>query len=143
MNARERVQLWNWINEYTVTCGGNPSDTRYARERREEAVARIEQTVEEIVARIAGEVRTQAADTVRHLSHEDGLGMGSQRIEGAILAGAAIDHDWQPKAFGPIPSTTIYACQKCCVVRRADNQNKPCKGVVKVGLRDDSEESSP
>lgn len=27
----------------------------------------------------------QAAEVVKHLSHEDGLGMGSQRIESAIL----------------------------------------------------------
>lgn len=53
MNARERTQLWNWINEYVVTCGGDPSDTRYARKRRQEAVAQVEQTIQEIEDRVA------------------------------------------------------------------------------------------
>lgn len=52
MNARERLQLWNWVNEYVVTCGGDPSDLRYARKRREEAVVQVEQTVHEIVERL-------------------------------------------------------------------------------------------
>lgn len=53
MNARERLQLWNWINEYVVTCGGDPQDTRYARKRRQEAVAQVEQTIQEIEDRVA------------------------------------------------------------------------------------------
>jgi len=55
MNARERLQLWNWIREYVVACGGDPSDLRYARKRREEAGARIEQTVGEILERLRTE----------------------------------------------------------------------------------------
>lgn len=31
-------------------------------------------------------MREACADCVKHLSHEDGLGMGSQRLEGAIRA---------------------------------------------------------
>jgi hypothetical protein len=33
----------------------------------------------------AKQMRALAADVVKHLSHEDGWGMGSQRIEQAIL----------------------------------------------------------
>lgn len=50
INARERLQLWNWINEYVVACGGDPSDATISN-RRMEAVSRIEGTVFEIADR--------------------------------------------------------------------------------------------
>lgn len=50
INAREQLQLWNWINEYVVACGGDPSDKTVSN-RRMEAVARIDQTVFEIADR--------------------------------------------------------------------------------------------
>lgn len=37
-------------------------------------------------------------------------------------------HHWI-KAFN------LVCCRDCGIVRRADDQNKPCKGVVKVTLR--------
>jgi len=50
INASEQLQLWNWINEYVVACGGDTSDKTVSN-RRMEAVARIEQTVFEIADR--------------------------------------------------------------------------------------------
>lgn len=50
VNARERLQLWNWINEYVVACGGDPS-SRTISSRRMDAVARVEETVFEIADR--------------------------------------------------------------------------------------------
>lgn len=29
----------------------------------------------------------------------------------------------------------LECCRRCGIVRRADRQNKPCKGAVKVGPR--------
>lgn len=29
------------------------------------------------------------------------------------------------------------SCKKCGIIRRADNQNKPCKGVCKIALREE------
>ena len=138
MNSREKVQLWNWINEYVVTCGGDPSDTRHARKRREAAVVQIEQTVQEIVDRCSEEMRGKAAEAVKHLSHEDGVGMGSQRIEGAILSlptEESGEHDWLLREWSYSHGTQIQVCRKCGIVRRADDGNKPCRGKVKVEIR--------
>lgn len=33
----------------------------------------------------------------------------------------------------------LVCCRDCGFVRRADDKNKPCKGVVKVGLREDAD----
>lgn len=41
---------------------------------------------EDAYRRGAEAMREACADCVKHLSHEDGLGMGSQRLEGAIRA---------------------------------------------------------
>lgn len=30
----------------------------------------------------------------------------------------------------------LTCCKKCGIVQRADGKNKPCKGIVKVELRD-------
>src|SRR5882724_5039688 len=38
-------------------------------------------------------------------------------------------HHWI-KAFG------MTCCRDCGMVRRADDQNKPCRGIIGVGLRD-------
>ena len=37
-------------------------------------------------------------------------------------------HDWFQR-FG------LTCCKRCGVVQRADGQNKPCPGPVRVGLR--------
>ena len=42
------------------------------------------------------------------------------------------EHDWfVPKFIG------YECCRKCGVVKRADGQNKPCRGRVVIGLRDE------
>lgn len=41
-------------------------------------------------------------------------------------------HDWfVPKFIG------YECCRKCGYVRRADDKNKPCRGVVTVSVRDE------
>jgi hypothetical protein len=44
-------------------------------------------------------------------------------------------HHWI-EAFG------LTCCRDCGIVRRADDKNKPCRGVVKVGLRANPGEGS-
>ncbi len=34
-----------------------------------------------------------------------------------------------------ISAFKLTCCRDCGIVRRADDQNKPCRGVVRVGLR--------
>ena len=41
---------------------------------------------------------------------------------------AKIEHEW-------FEWRGLTCCKKCGIVRRADDKNKPCKGVVKVGPR--------
>lgn len=48
------------------------------------------------------------------------------RALAALEAGGG--HDWHER-FG------LTCCLKCGVVRRADGKNKPCPGIVRVGLR--------
>lgn len=39
-------------------------------------------------------------------------------------------HDWfKPQFVG------YECCRKCGIIRRADDKNKPCKGIVRVALR--------
>ena len=46
------------------------------------------------------------------------------------------EHDWFLREWAySHPDSHIYVCRKCGIVRRADDKNKPCPGVVKVGLR--------
>lgn len=42
-----------------------------------------------------------------------------------------IEHDW----FKPYTDRMWQSCRLCGIVRRADDNNKPCKGVVRVALR--------
>lgn len=67
MNTRERLQLWNWINEYVVACGGDPSDAT-VNERRMGAVVRIEATVTEVLNRLL----TEAFPPIRVVVRRDG-----------------------------------------------------------------------
>lgn len=43
------------------------------------------------------------------------------------------EHDWHEYDW---PKKKFSACKKCGFIKRADGKNKPCKGVVKVGLRE-------
>lgn len=45
-------------------------------------------------------------------------------------------HDWKWW-----PNFGFNACTRCGIVRRADGKNRPCRGIVKVGLRENG--SSP
>jgi chromosome segregation ATPase len=83
-------------DELLVRVEDQGAELRATREAYNEA--RAELTRERIGIRPIDEVRSDAyrrgaeamreacADCVKHLSHEDGLGMGSQRLEGAIRA---------------------------------------------------------
>ncbi len=46
-----------------------------------------------------------------------------------IRADAAPAHEW-------FQFSNLVACRACGVVRRADDKNSPCKGPVRVALRD-------
>lgn len=55
----------------------------------------------------------------------------SGRAKDAPSVGASNGHDWiRLKVLGGLES-----CRMCGFVRRADDQNKPCRGSVKVGPR--------
>lgn len=41
-----------------------------------------------------------------------------------------VEHDWFKPDF-----LKWECCRKCGIVRRADDKNNPCRGVVRVGLR--------
>jgi predicted metalloprotease len=48
--------------------------------------AELEQMLNDAYAKGADAMREAAAEYVKHASHEDGLGMGSQRMESGIRA---------------------------------------------------------
>lgn len=43
-------------------------------------------------------------------------------------------HDWAERKFSRL---TLTCCTKCGIVKSEDGKNGPCRGIVKVGLRDD------
>jgi hypothetical protein len=55
-------------------------------------------------------------------------------------AKAADPHEWRDRpqfmAHLDPPGGTMQVCSKCGIVKRADGKNGPCKGVVKVALRE-------
>lgn len=44
------------------------------------------------------------------------------------------EHEWVERKFSEM---TLTCCNKCGIVKRRDGKNKPCRGVVKIGLRND------
>ncbi len=42
------------------------------------------------------------------------------------------EHDW-----GNRGNTPYLTCNDCGIVRRTDKRNNPCRGIIKVGLRDE------
>lgn len=48
------------------------------------------------------------------------------------IVGSSHGHEWAEWVF---KSRKMICCNKCGIVRRADDNNKPCKGIVKVALR--------
>lgn len=46
---------------------------------------------------------------------------------------ASNGHQWAEWRF---VSRTMVCCNLCGVIRRADDNNKPCRGKTRVGLRD-------
>lgn len=45
------------------------------------------------------------------------------------------DHHWISYAGRGSGSFAIVCCRDCGIVRRADDNNKPCPGIVRVGPR--------
>lgn len=45
------------------------------------------------------------------------------------------EHVWFEKKFIAFPKP-LTCCRLCGIIKRADGKNKPCRGPVKVGLRD-------
>jgi hypothetical protein len=57
----ERVRLWDAINAYVVSCGGDPDRQVYGNTRRQTAVAQVEQIVREIRVSVRNEEREACA----------------------------------------------------------------------------------
>ena len=49
-------------------------------------------------------------------------------------APSVLEHDWFQRG-------NLTACRLCGIVQRADGQNKPCRGVVRVVLRADEKDA--
>lgn len=115
MNARERLQLWNWINEYTVACGGDPSDKRYARDRRDLAVTRVEETVDEITSSNLRAYRKTIRETVGALDEQGRekaaifLEERIREMEGKL--GLEPDYDVKVQADPADPTKVNVTCQ--------------------------------
>lgn len=68
------------------------------------------------------------------------------RLEAALTAGEVSSQaEWVEKYPGKhcwfvfdTARPTWESCASCGVVRRADDSNKPCKGVVTIALRGDA-----
>jgi chromosome segregation ATPase len=58
------------------------------------------------------------------------------RAEADLLRGCGREHMWAWKTDG------LTACAMCGVVQREDHANKPCGGVVRVGVRIEDERAS-
>ena len=58
---------------------------------------------------------------------------GRAVTEAEAFAGG--NHEWTEWKF---PGLTLTCCKHCGIVRRADggNDDKPCKGIVRVALRE-------
>jgi hypothetical protein len=69
MRDEDRVKLWDAINAYAITCGGDPSRFVYGNTPRQKAVAEIE-TLVRAVAQAAREEEREAClagvDSVLH-----------------------------------------------------------------------------
>lgn len=50
----ERAALWDAINAYAETCGGDPSKHVYGNTPRQKAVAEVERLVRQVEQRLAG-----------------------------------------------------------------------------------------
>jgi hypothetical protein len=57
MTRGQRARLWDEINRYAVSCGGNPSQYVYGNKPRQAAVAMIEGIIREIEAEWANDLR--------------------------------------------------------------------------------------
>ena len=51
MTNEQRVRLWDEINRYVQTCGGDPSKRVYGNTRRMTAVAEIEKIIADLEAK--------------------------------------------------------------------------------------------
>ena len=62
----ERVRLWDAINAYVVSCGGDPDRHVYGNTRRQTAVAQVEQIVREIRVSVRNEALEEAGKMARN-----------------------------------------------------------------------------
>lgn len=59
-----------------------------------------------------------------------------------MTASKALDgetHDWFIPPMAYFQERKMECCRKCGFIRSLDRQNRPCRGVVKVALRADSQ----
>lgn len=74
---------------------------------------------------------------MKAISAADGYVLAYLHFARAITRENEDAHDWfVPEFIG------YECCRKCGIVRRADDKNKPCKGVVRVALRDEYTEAA-
>jgi len=48
MTKHQKEKFWELINQYTICCGGNPSEHIYGNINRQNIVIKIEQLIEEM-----------------------------------------------------------------------------------------------
>lgn len=53
---------------------------------------------------------------------------GAEAVSQVLGVATSNGHHW-------IERFNLVCCRDCGIVRRADDKNKPCRGVVRVGLR--------
>ncbi len=54
-----------------------------------------------------------------------------------VLRAASETHDWFRPDF-----IDYDCCRKCGIVRRRDGKNRPCRGIARIGLRDEYTEGA-
>lgn len=59
MTLDEKVKLWDAINTYVTTCGGDPAKHVYGNIKRMQAVVDVENIVVEVEERVAAEVEDE------------------------------------------------------------------------------------
>lgn len=57
--------------------------------------------------------------------------MGDTQTRPVVIA-ESNGHMWAEWKFA---SMTMICCNRCGIIRRADDKNKPCKGEIRVALR--------
>ena len=60
------------------------------------------------------------------------MSSATRDVNAPVVFASTNGHDW---AEWKLQSMTMICCNKCGIIRREDDNNKPCRGKVKVELR--------